>query len=105
MGCALDIVEHAGVPRYWWSDFPLGHSAGKPHNPQSQQETLAGALALFAEASQPRTTHYSPQVWSRDPAWKDDFMSIAHLDADKIAAMQRKHEEDRAAALKLKQQN
>ena len=31
MGCARDIVEQAGVPRYLWSDFPLGNSAGKPN--------------------------------------------------------------------------
>lgn len=103
MGCALDIVEHAGVPRYWWSDFPLGHSAGKPHNPESQQETLTGALNLFDAATQARTTHYSPQVWSTDNSWQQDFMSTAHLNPEKIAAMQRQHEADRAAALKLKQ--
>ena len=30
MGCAKDIVEHCGVPRFLWSDFPLGNSAGRP---------------------------------------------------------------------------
>ena len=32
MGCAKDIVEHAGVPRFLFSDFPLGNAAGKPHD-------------------------------------------------------------------------
>ena len=32
MGCAKDIVEHAAVPRFLFSDFPLGNSAGKPHD-------------------------------------------------------------------------
>ena len=27
MGCAKDIVEHAAVPRFLFSDFPLGNSA------------------------------------------------------------------------------
>ena len=30
MGAAKDIVEHCGVPRFLFSDFPLGNSAGKP---------------------------------------------------------------------------
>src|SRR5262245_31029659 len=28
MGCARDIVEHVGVPRLLFSDFPLGNAAG-----------------------------------------------------------------------------
>ncbi len=102
MGCALDIVEHAGVPRYWWSDFPLGHSAGKPHDPESQQQTLRGALALFDSATAPRTTHRSTQVWAADPSWKEDFMDVRVLSPEKIAAMQRQHERDRAAARTIK---
>src|SRR4030095_9559329 len=30
MGCALDIVERCGVPRFLFRDFPLRHSAGRP---------------------------------------------------------------------------
>ena len=26
MGCAKDIVEHCGVPRFLFSDFPLGNA-------------------------------------------------------------------------------
>ncbi len=45
MGCAKDIVEHAQVPRFLFSDFPLGNSAGKPHDVASQDRTLELALA------------------------------------------------------------
>ena len=96
MGCARDIVESAGVPRFWWSDFPLGHSAGKPHDERSQRETLAGALALFDDANEPNTTAVSPQVWAEDDAWKADFMSTAHLSPEKIAALKADHEKTRA---------
>jgi len=30
MGCAKDIVEYCGVPRFLFSDFPLGNAAGRP---------------------------------------------------------------------------
>lgn len=103
MGCARDIVEHAGVARLWWSDFPLGHSAGKPHDPKSQLETVEGALSLIDSASQARTTAVSDQVWSSSDAWKADFMSTAHFTPEKIAAMQAQHEQDRAEAARLKQ--
>ena len=35
MGCAKDIVEHVGAPRFLFSDFPLGNAAGRPHDPDS----------------------------------------------------------------------
>ena len=45
MGCAKDIVEFVGVPRFLFSDFPLGNAAGRPKDPQSQAFTLELALA------------------------------------------------------------
>ena len=50
MGCAKDIVEHAGVPRFLFSDFPLGNSAGKPHDRDSQARTLELALRVLETA-------------------------------------------------------
>ena len=47
MGCAKDIVEHAAVPRFLFSDFPLGNSAGKPHDPEFAS-LHAGACAARA---------------------------------------------------------
>ena len=76
MGAALDIVEHVGVPRFLFSDFPLGNSAGRPNDPASQEETLAMALALLEEATAPRTTRRSPLAWSSDTSWKLDYSNI-----------------------------
>ena len=98
MGCAKDIVENAGVPRFWFSDFPLGHSAGKPFDADSQKLTLRGALALFDNATEPRTTHVSPQFWADNDTWKADFMSTANLDPAAIAKLKASHEAVRATA-------
>ena len=46
MGCAKDIVEHCGAPRFLFSDFPLGNGAGRPHDPESQALTIELALRL-----------------------------------------------------------
>ena len=87
MGCGRDIVEHAGVPRFLYSEFPLGNSAGIPNDVDSQRETLRLALALFDAATEPRTTVQSPQRWTDDDAWQNDFMNIDALPAEKIASL------------------
>lgn len=85
MGCAKDVVEHCGVPRFLFSDFPLGNAAGRPHDRASQAGTLDLALALLDSAVAPRTTVQSPQRWSADPSWKADYASLARLSAEEIA--------------------
>lgn len=77
MGCALDIVEHCGTPRFLFSDFPLGNAAGRPHDPASQALTLHLALQLLADAWAPRTTWRSPLRWGRSSAWKADYLNVA----------------------------
>jgi hypothetical protein len=57
MGCARDITEYVGAPRFLLSDFPLGNSAGKPHDMASQDQTLALALDLLEQARHPRGSH------------------------------------------------
>ena len=85
MGCAKDIVEHVGVPRFLFSDFPLGNPCGKPHDPATQDLTLDLALRLLEKAPAPRTTVQSPLRWSADPAWKLDYSNIARLSPEEIA--------------------
>ena len=85
IGCAKYIVEHVGVPRFLFSDFPLGNPAGRPHDPQSRAVTLELALRLLEAAPAPRTTVQSPLRWSADPAWKLDFSNIARLSPEEIA--------------------
>jgi hypothetical protein len=85
LGSARDIVEHCGVPRFVFSDFPLGNSAGKPNDPVSQRETLALAIEVLATARGPRTTLQSTQSWSDAQNWKQEFFSIEHLSDHELA--------------------
>ena len=103
MGCAKDIVEQAGVPRFLWSDFPLGNSAGKPNDPESQRDTLALALSLFETASEPRTTLASPQIWSDDDTWKLDFMNVETMPAERIERLKAEFQEQKRIANEIKQ--
>lgn len=97
MGCAKDIVEYVGVPRFLFSDFPLGNPAGRPHDARSQRETLALALRLLDSAPGPDTTQRSPLRWSDDPSWKRDFSNIDLLSPEEIA--RRRAEFDRIKAV------
>jgi len=90
MGCAKDIVEHAAVPRFLFSDFPLGNSAGKPRDPGSQAFTLELALRVLETAPGPQTTVQSPLRWSSDPSWKRDYSNAAMLSSEELE--RRRHE-------------
>jgi hypothetical protein len=85
MGCAKDIVEYVGVPRFLISDFPLGNPAGKPHDFASQDFTLELALKVLETAPGPRMTVQSPLRWSDDPSWKLDFSNIDRLSSEELA--------------------
>src|SRR4029077_9920076 len=89
MGCAKDIVEHAAVSRFLFSDFPLGNSAGKPHDPDSQAFTLELALSVLEAAPGPQTTVQSPLRWSADASWKRDYNNVALLSAEELARRRR----------------
>jgi hypothetical protein len=93
MGCAKDIVEYCGVPRFLFSDFPLGNAAGRPKDPQSQAFTLELALRVLESAPAPRTTVQSPLLWSPDPSWKLDYSNIERLSPEEIR--RRRQEFDR----------
>ena len=85
MGCAKDIVEHAAVARFLFSDFPLGNSAGRPHDVASQEQTLDLALRVLEAAPGPRTTMQSPLRWSADASWKLDYLNLDRIPPDELA--------------------
>lgn len=98
MGCAKDIVELCGVPRFLFSDFPLGNAAGKPHDPASQAATLDLTLDLLAAAPAPRTTVQSPQRWAESPEWKLDYSNIERLSPEEIARRRAEFDRGKEAA-------
>ncbi len=92
MGCARDIVEHVGVPRLLFSDFPLGNSAGRPHDGESQTATLESALRLLETAQAPRSTLLSPLRWSDSDDWKLDYANIERLTPAEIERLRAEFE-------------
>jgi hypothetical protein len=103
LGCAKDIVEHVGVPRLLFSDFPLGNAAGRPHDPASQDVTLELALKVLESAPGARTTLQSPLRWSESPAWKRDYMHAALLSPEEIARRRAEFDRGKAVAKELRE--
>jgi len=87
LACAKDIVEHVGVPRALFSDFPLGNGAGKPHDRFSQAATLELALRVLENAPAARTTVQSPQRWSDDWRWKLDYCNVETVSFEELARL------------------
>ena len=85
VGSARDIVEECGVPRFLFSDFPLGNSAGKPHEADTQRFTLDLALKVLESAIGSRTTVQSPLRWNDDGDWKQDYNNLARMPPEEVA--------------------
>src|SRR5881396_2206704 len=98
MGCAKDIVEHCGVPRFLFSDFPLGNSAGRPFDLESQALTLELTLRVLETAPAARTTVQSPLRWQEDASWKLDFSNLDRMTPEQIAERRREFDEIKAIA-------
>ena len=105
LGCAKDIVELVGVPRFLFSDFPLGNAAGRPHDGASQDTTVELALRLLETAVGPRTTLQSPLRWSDDARWKLDYSNIARLSAAELAERRAAFDTQRQIAQGVKAQD
>jgi len=103
MGCAKDIVEHCGVPRFLFSDFPLGNGAGRPHDPESQALTLELALRLLESAVEPRTTMQSPLRWSESAEWKLDYCNVERLSPEELRRRRAEFDRGKETAKTLRQ--
>jgi len=84
IGSALDIVEHCGVPRFLFVDFPLGNPCGKPWDTAMQQRIVRQGIGLFETASGPRTTVRSRERWGEDD-WRRRYMEVSEANREELA--------------------
>ena len=77
IGSARDIVEQCGVPRFVFTDFPLGNPCGKPNDGAMQKEIVGIALDLLETARQARTTVQTPFKWDATDEWRTSYMQIS----------------------------
>jgi len=86
VGSARDIVEQCGVPRFLFTDFPLGNPCGAPYDVEMQTAVVGMALELLEYARFPRTTVQTPFHWP-DDAWRVNFMRLDNLTREELRAM------------------
>ena len=76
IGSAKDIVEQCGVPRFVFTDFPLGNPCGKPDDSMMQKAIVGIAFDLLETALHARTTVQTPFSWDTGD-WRDADMEIS----------------------------
>ena len=84
IGSALDIVEHCGVPRFVFTDLPLGNPVGHPWNRDMQREVVRLALRTLETASGPRTTVQAPVEWKDDPGWRERYSRVDPAERERL---------------------
>jgi hypothetical protein len=98
MSSALDITRSVNPPRAAYLDFPLGHTTGKPHEPELQHDILVEALAAFTSITEPGGVTMLPFRWSDDDAWKETVMAGGDERVARYDTPQYQTEEDRLRA-------
>lgn len=83
---ARSITEAANPPRAVFVDLPLGHTAGPPNDPATQQRIIDDALRLGAAMTRPADGESGRIVdldlrW-HDNAWKQNPMSWSRSQED-----------------------
>jgi hypothetical protein len=98
LGAARDVVEHCGVPRLVFTDFPLGNPCGKPYDAEMQRAVVRYGLSLLESACFPRTTVQTPFVWSDDESWRANYMRVDPDKLEELRQLGQKRREAREAA-------
>jgi hypothetical protein len=98
MSSALDITRSVHPPRTAFLDYPLGHTTGKPHQPELQREILLQALEGFRSLTTPGAVTMLPFQWSTDQAWQETAQRGPDDRRPRYETPQYQHEEDRTRA-------
>jgi len=100
IGSALDILQAGQPPRAVYVDYPLGHSVGRPFDPDNQRAVVNAALNAFESIQRPGEIIELDDRWSDDDSWKSEATDTSsgdtraprdetpqyQTDADRIAA-------------------
>jgi hypothetical protein len=103
IGSAIDIIEHCGVPRFLYTDFPLGNPCGVPYDHEMQLSIINQAIALFRSSSETNTTERTTYIWSEDNSWRDGYSKVDKSNREELAqrgeARRRLQAEEKVAGL------
>ena len=86
IGSALDIVTHCAVPRFLFTDLPLGNPLGIPGDKPMQQQVVDLGLSLFETATQSNMVIKAPVRWSDSDEWRVRYAEVKPEDRVRLAA-------------------
>lgn len=97
MTSAWSITASANPPRAAFTDFPLGHTSGRPDRPEEQIALIGDALACFSTIDTPGTIVPLDYEWGED--WKEEARALEDHRTPRLPTPQYQSEEDRQAAI------
>lgn len=97
MSSAFSITALVHPPRAAFLDYPLGHTAGRPHEPEEQQAIMRDALSLLQTVAQPGEIHALEFSWPGD--WKTNDPAQDYDWPERFDCPHYHHDEDRDAAV------
>jgi hypothetical protein len=97
MTSALDITRAVNPPRAAFLDYPLGHTTGKPQEPELQREILVQALDAFNSMTAPGSVKILPFCWDNED-WKRTAMMEGDTRTPRHDTPQYQNDEDRRCA-------
>lgn len=100
VGSARDIVEEVGVPRFVFTNVPLGNPFGPPHDTTTQKAVLGKALDLLEAAWEPRTTVEADVRWTGVEDWRDTYMHVGDDNRAELAEAGRQRRAEQASRRK-----
>ncbi len=77
VGSARDIVDEIAVPRFAFTDLPLGNPVGPSGDAGQQRRILTTALRFAESAVVPQSSVVIPVEWNGAQDWRATYMSIA----------------------------
>lgn len=96
IGSARDIIDEIAVPRFAFTDLPLGNPVGPADDPDQQRRILTEALTFAEAAPLPQSSVVLPVEWSGADDWRETYMSLDDLEALAAAGAARRDRQSQA---------
>ena len=94
MSSARDITRSAWPARSVYPDYPLGHTAGRPNDPELNAPIMRDTLTAFEALTEPGAMSHLSYRWSDNDDWKDKVFAEGHR---RFLEQSSEYEDDRVA--------
>ena len=90
IGSARDIIDEISVPRFAFTDLPLGNPIGPADDRTQQLRLLRQALTFAEHTTLPQSSVVLPVRWDGPADWRDTYMSLDDPNALRAAGEKRR---------------